>query len=127
MDIESARHRLAVYAQTARVAPPTELVSEDGAPSPSLLTFCEEQQLTLDWALLGHQPMHRPADDDLSSIAERLTFLHALLQGLDHLIGEREVAGPTSNAAYALSQEVVSKCDGILSSVEELVKKERLA
>lgn len=68
-----------------------------------------------------------PEAAKLPDIHERLTFMRGLLQGLDHLIGEFTNGSEASNAAYALSQEIIAKNDGIVADIEALCDHERKA
>lgn len=123
-ELNTINTRLGVFAHSVGDTPPATLIGPQGEPSQDVLTFCKTHNLTLDWAFLGQGPQFRTPQKTLRDVEEDLTFLHALLQGLDALIDDcTSGSSPTSNAAYALSQEVVAKCDGILTDVGNLQRR----
>lgn len=48
-----AEARLHFYADTIGVEPPQRLLSDEGAPTPELLSFCNRYGASLDWVFLG--------------------------------------------------------------------------
>ena len=119
-DLSEIKDRLATHAFTQKDTAPDTILTADGGPSQALMAYRAKHNLTLDWIVTGEGPQHRQTELDLSDVTEGLTFLHALLQGLDILIGEAQDCRKASNAIYALSQEVVAKGDRILGDTETI-------
>jgi len=123
LDQNKIAARLNAFAKDANDTAPSSALSDDGAPSPELMAYCDKHGLTLDWALLGASPTHRkPKAPRLADIELDAIFLHGLLQGLDILICEAEsTSSPATNATHALGQEVIKKCEQLAGDLSSLV------
>ncbi|NRA99318.1 MAG: hypothetical protein HRU32_05765 [Rhodobacteraceae bacterium] len=53
IDMYAAEARAKHYAKTIGVAPPSKLMDAERAPTDELLTFCNENGMSLDWVFLG--------------------------------------------------------------------------
>lgn len=127
-ELNATAIRLQFVADQNGTTSPKTVLSPNGGPSPELLAFCQENNLTLDYAILGEGAVHRkePQKATLADAEEDATFLHGLLQGLEFLVGEAETtSSPASNAAYALASEVIVKCDKLLANISALAEAER--
>lgn len=122
-DLETIRFRLGQFAKKAGDIAPSLILNADGAPSREIMNYCDKHNLTLDWALLGEDPVYRrPKAPNPADVEHDAIFLHGLLQGLELLISEAEaVSSPASNAAHALAQEVIKKSDRLSVDIGRLV------
>lgn len=111
-DLENIRFRLNEQAEKSGDQVPEPILSADGAPSRETMAFCNKHSLTLDWVILGAEPVYRKSKTPaLCDIEYDAITLHALLEGLDLLMSEAESnASPASNAAHVLAQQVIDKC-----------------
>lgn len=50
---QEASDRVAYFARVVGKESPTNLLSDDGAPSPELLAFCNDTGMSLDWVFTG--------------------------------------------------------------------------
>ena len=115
-ELNATAIRLQFVADQNGTTSPKTVLSPDGGPSPELLAFCQENNLTLDYAILGEGAVHRkePQKATLAGAEEEL------------LVGEAETtSSPASNAAYALANEVIVKCDKLLANISALADAER--
>ncbi len=123
IDLEYIKFRLNRFAESVGDTAPSPILNADDAPSREIMDYCDKHNLTLDWALLGEDPVHRkPKAPKLDDIEYDAIFLHGLLQGLALLIDEAESnSSPASNAAHALAQEVIGKSERLAADLSRLV------
>jgi hypothetical protein len=61
-DMSSSAARVQYFADAIGKEPPARLLSADGGPSPEILAFCRETDMSLDWAFVGDlRPVFRAA------------------------------------------------------------------
>lgn len=74
-----ARKRLNAHASINKIDPPVTILDPDGAPSRSLLDYCRNHNLTLDWVFLGEGPKHRSGFSQKGTQAWRSSTAYELL------------------------------------------------
>jgi len=125
-ELNTINTRLGVFAQTMGDTPPAAIIGPQGEPTLDLMAYRAKHGLSLDWIVLGEGPQYRARPTaSASDLAYDATFLHGLLQGLDHLIDDLSANtenNAVSNAVVALSQEVLTKSDVLLRGIETLAE-----
>lgn len=123
-ELSTINTRLGAFAQAMGDTPPAAIIGPKGEPTPDLMAYRAKHGLSLDWIVLGEGPQYRTRPTaSATDLAYDATFLHGLLQGLDHLINDMPTSSsPISNAATALSQEVIAKAGRIVSGIEALAE-----
>lgn len=123
-ELNTINTRLGAFAQAMGDTPPAAIIGPKGEPTPDLMAYRAKHGLSLDWIVLGEGPQYRARPTaNATDLAYDATFLHGLLQGLDHLINDMPTENSSvSNATIALSQEVLTKADVLLRGIETLAE-----